>query len=154
LHPNFPYSRGKTCKQNPYISLTNFEDFKEPHEPNNLVNSHSQFPTKYLWKLKIPLKTKNFMWFLHKKELLIKHNLFKRRWNGCNKCCFCDSGETIERLFLACPFRKVVWRIIYSTYNIPPPTNVKNMFGNWLNGIDKMTRARIQIRVSALCWSI
>ena len=28
------------------------------------------------------------------------------------------------------------------------------MFGNWLNGIDKNTKARIRIGVSALVWSI
>jgi fructose-specific phosphotransferase system IIC component len=55
----------------------------------------------------------------------------------CKKCCFCDADESVEHLFLACPFAKIVWRIVFSTYNIPPPTNIKNMFGNWLNGIEK-----------------
>jgi hypothetical protein len=27
--------------------------------------------------------------------------------------------------------------IVFSTYNIPPPTNIKNMFDEWLNGIEK-----------------
>jgi hypothetical protein len=51
-------------------------------------------------------------------------------------------------------FRKVVWRIVHFTYNSFPPTNVKNMLENWLNGIHKMTKARIRIRVSAFCWSL
>lgn len=28
------------------------------------------------------------------------------------------------------------------------------MFGNWLNGVDIKTKARIHIGISALCWSI
>jgi len=28
------------------------------------------------------------------------------------------------------------------------------MFGNWLNGVDRKTKARICIGVSAICWSI
>jgi hypothetical protein len=40
------------------------------------------------------------------------------------------------------------------TYNLPPPTNITNMFGNWLNGIPKADKTRICIGVSALCWSI
>jgi hypothetical protein len=28
------------------------------------------------------------------------------------------------------------------------------MFGNWLNGVDKKSKDRIRIGVSALCWSI
>jgi hypothetical protein len=44
--------------------------------------------------------------------------------------------------------------MIYFTYNIPPPTNIINMFGNWLNGVPKEIKDRICIGVSALCWSI
>src|SRR4051812_11349264 len=94
------------------------------------------------------------MWFLNQIVLLIKDNLNKQNWKGCQKCCFCDSVETIEYLFLSCPFAKIIWRILYFTYNITPPTNITNMFGNWLNGMNKKNKARIRVGVSALCWSI
>jgi hypothetical protein len=45
--------------------------------------------------------------------------------------------ESVEHLFLYCPFARIVWRMIYFTYNIPPPTNISNMFGNLLNGVDR-----------------
>jgi hypothetical protein len=115
---------------------------------------HTRFLRTYLWKLKIPLKVKIFMWFLNSKVLLTKDNLAKQNWHGCMKCCFCDSTETVEHLFLSCPFARIIWRMLFFTYNIPPPTNITNMFGNWLNGVDKHDKARIRIGVSALCWSI
>jgi hypothetical protein len=37
---------------------------------------------------------------------------------------------------------------------MPPPTNIKNMFGNWLNGIVKSAKARIRIGVCALVWAM
>jgi hypothetical protein len=120
----------------------------------DLMNGHTRFLRTYLWKLKIPLKVKIFMWFLNSKVLLTKDNLAKRNWHGCMKCCFCDSIETVEHLFLSCPFARIIWRMLFFTYNIPPPTNITNMFGNWLNGVDKHDKARIRIGVSALCWSI
>ena len=86
--------------------------------------------------------------------LLTKDNLVKRNWNGCQKCCFCDSAETVNHLYIACPFAKIVWRIVFCAFNILPPTNVTNMFGNWLNGVPKTDKDRIRIGVSALCWSI
>jgi hypothetical protein len=46
----------------------------------DLMNSHNHFPSKYLWKLKLPLKIKIFMWFLNRKVLLTKDNLIKRQW--------------------------------------------------------------------------
>ena len=90
------------------------------------------------------------MWFLSNRVLLTKDNLAKRNWNGCQKCCFCDANETVHHLFLACPFIKLVWRMIYFTFNIPPPTSITNMFGNWLNEVCKKDKARIRIGVSAL----
>jgi hypothetical protein len=70
------------------------------------------------------------MWFLNRKVLLTKDNLIKRECKGCKKCFFCDADESVEHFFLACHFAKIVWRIVFSTYNIPPPSNIKNMFGN------------------------
>jgi hypothetical protein len=39
------------------------------------MNGHTQFLKKYLWKLKVPLKIRIFMWFLYNKVLLTKDNL-------------------------------------------------------------------------------
>ena len=94
------------------------------------------------------------MWFLHKKVLPTKDNLAKWKWKDSTKCCFCDSEKIIEHLFLLYPFTKMIWRIIHISFALPPPISVTNMFGNWLNGIDKKTKAKIRIGISALCWSI
>ena len=134
--------------------LTDSGKFTVKSMYEDLMNGHTVYLHKFLWKLKLPLKIKIFMWFLSKKVLLTKDNLVKRKWKGCTKCSFCGAEETVEHLFLSCPFAQLVWRVVYSTYNIPPPTNIKNMFGNWLNGMDKQTKARIRIGVSAICWSI
>ena len=102
----------------------------------DMMNGHTWFLRKYLWKLKIPVKIKVFVWFLNRKVLQSKDNIARRKWQGCTKCSFCGSEEMVEHFFISCPFAKVVWDIIYSTYNITPPTNITNMFGNWLNKID------------------
>jgi hypothetical protein len=109
---------------------------------------------KYLWKLKLPLKIKFFMWFLRGIVLLRKDNLVKGKWKGCSKCCFCDSSEMVQYLFISCHFVCIIWRMIYFTYNLLPPTNITNMFSNWLNGVPKDVKTRIRISVSALCWFI
>jgi hypothetical protein len=54
----------------------------------DLMNGHTTFLCKYLWRLKIRLKIKKIMWFLNSEVLLTKHNLAKRNWHGCTKCCF------------------------------------------------------------------
>jgi hypothetical protein len=94
------------------------------------------------------------MWFLSNKVLLTKDNLAKRNSKGCTKCVFCGEQETVEHLFIQCPFAKILWRIVYFAYDLSPPTNITNIFDNWLNGVDKHSKERIHIGFSALVWSI
>jgi hypothetical protein len=88
------------------------------------------------------------MWFLYKKVILTKDNLAKWKWNGCN------SEESINHLFFTCPFARLIWKTIQFTFDIPPPANVTNMFGNWLNGVEKKTKAQIRTNICALMWAI
>jgi hypothetical protein len=37
---------------------------------------------KKIWKMKIPLKTKIFGWYLRRGVILTKDNLVKRNWHG------------------------------------------------------------------------
>ena len=84
---------------------------------------------------------------------------FSSFWN--NLYSFCKphqasvvSNETVNHLFLHCPFAKIIWRMIYFAFNISPPSNVTNMFGRWLNGVHRKDKARIRIGISAMCWAI
>jgi hypothetical protein len=63
------------------------------------LNGHTDYLRKYIWKIKVPLKIRIFMWFLHRKVILTKDNLIKRNWHGNTKCSFCDHDETIQHLF-------------------------------------------------------
>jgi hypothetical protein len=94
------------------------------------------------------------MWFLYRKVILTKHNLAKCNWNGCKNCAFCASDESINNLFFYCPFARLAWRVIQFTFNIPPPTNVMNMFRNRLNGVHKKDKSKIRVGICALMWSM
>jgi hypothetical protein len=48
----------------------------------DLMNGHTRFLLKYLWKIEIPLKIEIFMWFLNNKVLLTKDNLVKTKMEG------------------------------------------------------------------------
>jgi hypothetical protein len=78
----------------------------------------------------------------------------KRSWSGCPNCAFCSGHETVDHLFIRCPFAKLVWQVVHFTDNIPPPTNIKNIYGQWLNGIDKKMKERICVGVCALIWAM
>ena len=73
---------------------------------------------KPLWKLKIPLKVKVFIWLLHCGVILTKDNLAKCNWHGNMQCCFCTNHETIAHLFFDCHLARLIWRIIHITFGL------------------------------------
>jgi hypothetical protein len=89
---------------------TNRDSFRWNLTANGLFTVHSMYhatlnngvgvDNRDLWKLKIPLKIKVFMWYLKRGVTLIKDNLPRRKWNGNKTCCFCSRPETIKHLFL------------------------------------------------------
>jgi hypothetical protein len=82
----------------------------------DLMNGHAKYLRKYIWKIKVPLKIKIFMWFRHHKVLLTKNNLVKRSWQGNKSCSFCHKDETIQHLFFKCPFAKN--NLVYNSYDV------------------------------------
>ena len=52
-----------------------------------------------IWQTKLPMKIKNFMWYLKRGVTLTKYNLARRNWHGDKSCCLCHLPETIQHLF-------------------------------------------------------
>jgi hypothetical protein len=75
-----------------------------------------------------------------KKVILTKDNLIKRKWRGNKLCCFCNTQETIQHLFFDCHVARFAWRCVFFAFNIPPPHNAKDIFGNWLRGVPRPTK--------------
>jgi hypothetical protein len=120
----------------------------------HLMDTQTPFLHKKLWKIKIPLKIKIFLWFLQKGVVLTKDNLAKRNWKGSQKCTCCNMNETIQHLFIECPLSKTIWRIIFFATNLTPPRSIGHMFGTWLHNQHKELRNLIWVGVSAICWAI
>jgi hypothetical protein len=115
--------------------------------PNILPHNHP------IWKLKLPLKVKVFIWYLRKGVVLTKNNLAKRRWKGSLKCCYCNMDESIQHLFFNCPYARLVWKIIQVSFNISPLLNMHHMFNGWVQGIYKKLMYKTLIVARTLCWA-
>ena len=64
---------------------------------------------KDIWKAKMSLKIKIWMWLINHNAILTKDNLFKRNWLGDPACYFCSETESRDHLFFQCSVSKVVW---------------------------------------------
>ena len=120
----------------------------------DVINSSVIPNSKHVWKVKVPLKIKVFMWFVHKQVILTKDNLVKRNWTGSTRCSFCDRDETIKHLFFDCPLAKVLWHTVHIAFNISPPNSVSTLFGTWFVGIESEITRHIRVGVCALLWAI
>ena len=77
----------------------------------HLVNQIALPVHKAIWKLKLPLKIKVFIWFFMKQVILTEDNLFKKNWKGVETCCFCNNKETIQHLFFI-----IMWHILFGEW--------------------------------------
>ena len=119
----------------------------------HLINNQPPFQHKMIWKLKIPFKIKIFLWYLQRGVILTKDNLAKKNWKGSQKCCGCNSNETIKHLFLDCPYVRMVWRIIFFATGLSQPISIRHMFGSWLSNQNKNIGNLIWVGVVVVCWA-
>ena len=72
---------------------------------------------KNLWKLKIPYKICMFLWKLLHNGLSTRMELIRRQIMVSPKCVMCDQeDETLDYLFLKCPFDRALWFV--SSYTL------------------------------------
>lgn len=70
---------------------------------NWFVRDSPNHPFVRIWKAKIPLKIKIFLWLLEQNALLTKENTLRRNWIGDGTCYFCTQSETCQHLFFFMP---------------------------------------------------
>ena len=120
----------------------------------HLINNQPPIRNKLIWKIKIPLKIKIFLWLLHRRIVLTKDNLTRKNWKGSQKCCGCNNNEIVRHHFLDCHYARMVWRIVYLATGLTQPTSINHMFGSWLSNQNKKIRSLIWVVVAAFCWAI
>ena len=126
--------------------------FSMKHMYMDLVDSGPIPISIHIWKIKVPLRIKVFMWFVHKEVVLTKDNLAKHNWEGSQRCSFCGQYETIKHLFLDRPLAKLLWHSVHIAFNITPPNSIHTLFGTWLNGVETNIVRHFLVGVCALLW--
>jgi hypothetical protein len=108
----------------------------------------------YLWKIKIPLKIKVFLWLLYREEILTKDNLVKSNWHGNEMCSFCNNHETIQHLFFECVLAKFIWRVFHLVSGLFAPNNIRHMFRSWVYGMNPKERQIFLVGIGAMLWAM
>jgi hypothetical protein len=120
----------------------------------NTIVVQNIWENSLLWKLKLLLKIKIFLWYLNKGLILTKDNLVHWNRTGNKKCAFCDCEENIQHLFFDCHYAKFIWRSLQFTFNIQSPISINDMFTDWLLTLGRKQMRQILVGATTLCWSI
>lgn len=62
---------------------------------NQMFCVERDHPNLHIWKSKIPLKIKIFIWLIQHNAILTKDNLIRKKWKGNKLCAFCNKEESI-----------------------------------------------------------
>jgi hypothetical protein len=109
---------------------------------------------KHLWKSKIPLKIKIWLWLIWHNAIATKDNLLKRNWNGDPLCEFCSTHESILHLFFSCPAAQYIWSLVGMTVGAPTRPGSFAQFFWWMPQFSNANR-NVQIAgIAAICWAI
>jgi hypothetical protein len=96
----------------PYWKWTKGDKFSVKSVYNHLCGNGIGRSFKHLWKSKIPLKIKIWLWMIWHNTIATKDNLLRKNWQGIATCQFCESPESISHLFFSCAAAKYVWSAV------------------------------------------
>jgi hypothetical protein len=82
-----------------------------------------------IWKAKMPLKIKIFMWMVQLNVILTRDTLTRKNWQGDKRCSFCSQDESVQHLFFKCSLTKNVWSLVAMVIGAEcRPTNVEQFW--------------------------
>jgi hypothetical protein len=68
--------------------------------------------TKMIWKCRIPLKIRIFMWQVFQDRLQTGQQLKMTKWDGSDQCYLCGKKENANHLLFHCPMAVFVWSFL------------------------------------------
>jgi hypothetical protein len=109
---------------------------------------------RHLWKSKIPLKIKVWLWMIWHNAIATKDNLIIRNWSGNSTCQFCSDQETISHLFFGCSAAKFVWSAVATAINAHTRPGSFSQFFWWFPQFVPASRNTQIAGFAAICWAI
>jgi hypothetical protein len=109
----------------------------------------------YIWRSKVPLKIKFFLWQILNNKLQVAVNLVKRGWKGPSSCYLCGCLEDLDHIFFKCHLSKLVWAVIVEIFDLQSyPTSWDDFCGSWLRGKGPIPIRLIIFIFAGFAWAL
>jgi hypothetical protein len=109
---------------------------------------------KRIWKSKIPLKIKIFMWVMQLNAILTKDILAKRKWQGDVRCSFCNQNENITHMFFECFLDRYVWSLVAMIIGADCRSVNLEQYLIWCGRYLPLYKNIHMVGLSAICWAL
>lgn len=107
-----------------------------------------------IWKCKVPLKVRVFMWQLFHDKSQNATALKRRRWKGSPLCCVCGKPETCDHIFFECIFAQYIWCCIRDAFDLGEfPISRQEFVTEWLPRRLKVPQKLALIFFAGLTWA-
>jgi hypothetical protein len=107
-----------------------------------------------LWKTKVPLKIKIFLWQVIHDKIQSTEQLKKREWSGPIECKLCGLHESTTRIFFECVMAKFCWCAVREVMDWPrSPICSEDVFC-LCRGVSNRLSKRVLLLFSSVAWSL
>ena len=120
----------------------------------HLCESTPRISHTNLWRAKLPLKIKIFMWLVEKNSILTRDNLTRRGWHGDKRCNFCLENESVNHLFFDCSMARYVWSLVAYVVGTDCRPCSFDQFWLWAKQFFSLSENFLYVGLAAICWAI
>ena len=108
-----------------------------------------------VWKAKLPLKIKIFLWQLKHNKLQVATSLKRRGWKGSVYCCLCGKVETNNHVFFGCLISRFAWCCLRDAFGWARcPTDLSDLMGVSVAGGPRLTNHLTTFIFAGFAWAI
>jgi hypothetical protein len=133
----------------------------EPHgkfSVSSLYRKINQGPSllheKLLWKARLPLKIKIFLWQMAKGKMLANEQIHRRHGRSNGQCVLCGQVESINHIFFSCVLASFMWSGIREAFGVQWNPKTLDDFLAILNRLTPIVRQSFWILFAAQSWAL
>jgi hypothetical protein len=89
---------------------------------------------KKLWKSKLPMKLKMFMWLVSQDRIQSGVNLKRMHWKGDPRCVVCNRPESADHILFSCVLARFTWGCLGRAFGWnKTPKSLQDFLDGWLH---------------------
>jgi hypothetical protein len=110
---------------------------------------------RFIWRARMPLKIKFFLWQVFNNKLQVASSLVKRGWKGDVNCCLCGKIESANHILFHCHLTKLIWGMIRDIFHLDScSSSLQDLNFRWLQGKGPLPSHLLIFLFAGIAWAL